>query len=264
MAFVTANDMIQDALEALQVYAAGEQITAPDAARGLGVLNRMMDSWSNESLFCYSIVEQRGQLVANKNAYTIGTGSAPIGQFIIGVTPIGTADFPIERPLRLIATPGSAYCLDDSNNKYYVEVVPLDQWNLVYSSGNTNSDIVDTIYYEPTFPFGVIHVFPTPTQPRVLVWSSYLQLKRFENLNDALILPPGYEDAIVTNLAVRLKSYFKNAILDPDLQQTARDAKAAVKRTNIRAVTVVYDPEIVSRGTSTYNVYTDRPTGSRG
>lgn len=261
MAFVTANDMIQDALEALQVYAAGEQLTPPDAARGFGVLNRMIDSWSNESLFCHTIVEQRGQLVANKSAYTISDQSMPIGEFVIGVSPIGPPDWPIQRPLRIIGTPGSAYCLDGNNNKYYVDVVPLDQWNLINTSGNTNADIADTIYYEPSFPYAIMHVYPTPNQPRILVWSSYLQLKRFDNLNAALILPPGYEDAIVTNLALRLKPYFKTAIVDPDLAQTARDAKSAVKRTNIRPVEVVYDAEIVSRGSTVYNIYTDRGTG---
>jgi hypothetical protein len=261
MPFVTAGDMIGDALEALRVYAPGEQVTPPDLARGLGILNRMIDSWSNESLFCFTILEQFGLLVVNQNEYKIGPAPAGIGiDFGIGVSPIGIPDWIMQRPIRIIGTPGSAYVRDGTGNKYQVDVVPLDKWNLVNTS-QANSDIPDTIYYEPTYPYGTMRVYPTPNTPWTLAWTSYLQLDRFENSNAALTLPPGYEDAIVTNLAIRLKPYFHTAVLDPDLQRSASEAKAAVKRSNMRAVTAVMDPEIVSRGNTVYNIYTDRPTG---
>lgn len=257
---ITAADMIQDALESLRVYAPGEQVTPPDLARGLGILNRMMDSWSNESLFCYTIIEQKGVLVPNQADYYIGTGQEGIGEFGIGTTPIGTPDWIMDRPLRIIQTPGTAYVLDGQNNKYYVNAVPQDQWNLV-DTGQFSGDIPDTIYYEPAFPYAIMHVFPTPTQAFTLVWSSYLTLKRFDNPNIALNLPPGYEHAIVTNFAVLAKPYFATAVLDPDLKEASMQAKANVKRNNMRAVTAIFDPEIVSRGSTTYNIYTDRGTG---
>ena len=257
---ITAADMIQDALESLRVYAPGEQVTSPDMARGLGVLNRMMDSWSNESLFCHTILEQRGPLVPGQGDYYIGTGNESIGAFTIGVTPIGTPDWIMDRPLRIIGTPGSAYVLDQSNNKYYVDVTPLDRWNLVNTSQVTG-DLPDTIYYEPTFPYAIMHVFPIPTQSFTLVWSSYLMLRRFENPDVALTLPPGYEQAIVTNLAVMLKPFFMTAVLDPEVAKAASEGKASVKRNNMRAVEAVFDPEIVSRGSTVYNIYQDRGTG---
>lgn len=256
---VTAADMIQDAYESLRIYAPGEQMTPPDLARGLGILNRMMDSWSNESLFCHTIIEQKGVLNPGQADYYIGDTSEGIGAFAVGVTPIGTPDWIVDRPLRVIQTPGTSYILDQSNNKYYVEMVPQDKWNLI-DTGVFNGDIPDTAYYEPSYPYAIMHVFPVPTQAFTLVWSSYLKLKRFANPNIGLTLPPGYEHAIVTNFAILAKPYFATAILDPDLKTAAMEAKAAVKRVNMRSVEAIFDPEIVSRGGG-YNIYSDRPTG---
>lgn len=259
---VTAGELVQDALEKLRVYAPGEEATPPDMMRGLRTLNQMMDSWSNESLFCYSILEQFGPLIVGKNSYLIGLGSGDLDVgFILGGSPIGkTPDWVMQRPIRIIGTPGSAYVRDGTGNKYQVDVVPLDSWNLINTS-QANSDIPDTLYYEPTYPYGTIRVYPTPNTAWTLAWTSYLQLSSFANTSVALTLPPGYERAITFNLAVELKSYFDGANLDPTVIKGAMEAKAAVKRSNIRPVTAVMDPELVSRGNTVYNIYTDRPTG---
>lgn len=247
---ITAADMIQDALETTRVYAPGETANSADLARGLGVLNRMMDSWSNESLFCYAILEQNAVLQVGKSVYLIGQPS-------VGGGPTGQPDWIMQRPLKLIVGPGAAYMLDGNNNRYGVDVFPRDKWNMI---GNIqiDSNLPNTIFYDPQFPFGVMNVYPVPNVAWTLYWDSYLQLSRFENLNVALNLPPGYEDAIVLNLAVRLKPYFQTAVLDPDIKEGAGVAKAAVKRNNIRFSEAVFDPEIVSRSYYTYNIYTDR------
>jgi hypothetical protein len=259
----TAGSMIQDALEMIQVYAPGEPMIDPDAQRCLGVLNKMMDSWSNESLTCVSILEQAIPLQVNKQSYTIGTMYG-IGSLLIGTSGIGqTPDINLTRPLRLLDGPGTAFILDTNGNRYGVDVVPRDKWNLI-GSPQADTNIPSVVFYDPQFPLGVINVFPVPNQPYTLYVDSLLPLTDFPSLTASLNMPPGYEDAIVSNLAIRCKPYFPGQISPSDwnvILDLARVSKANVKRTNMRVNEAVFDPEIISRASYVYNIYTDRGGG---
>jgi hypothetical protein len=240
----TAKSLIQTALEQLGVYAPGETMTDADAERGLQLLNAMMDSWSNESLICYAIQEQNYPLQVGINQYTIGPGGTWNGT----------------RPLKIIEGPVAAYIMDQNQNRYPVEVIPRDRWNMIGLLTNT-SNIPDTIFYDPQFPLGIINVFPTPNQGNTLYFDAYLQLTDFANLTATLNLPPGYEAAIFSNLAVWMKPFFRDAQLDPDVRELASKTLGNIKRTNIRENIANYDPEIVSRATPTYNIYRDSTAG---
>ena len=90
---------------------------------------------------------------------------------------------------------------------------------------------------------------------------SYAQLGDFATVSSAFSLPPGYKRAITTNLCLSLKPYFASAQIDPLIIKEASETKASVKRNNMRTQVAVFDPELVSRGNSTYNIYNDRGTG---
>jgi hypothetical protein len=241
----TAQSLIQTSMELLGVYASGENMTAADSSRGLQVLNAMLDSWSNESLFCYAIQETSFPLVVGQAQYTIGPG----GQ-INAV-----------RPLRIIDGPGAAYIQDTNQNNYPVEVIPRDRWNMIGLRTNT-SDIPDTLFYDPQYPLGIINIFPVPLISYLCFFDAYLQFSDFSALTSPMSLPPGYELAIYTNLAIMLKPFFKDAQIDPLIIEMASVSKATIKRNNIRSNTAVYDPEMVSRAAPTYNIYRDATGGS--
>lgn len=236
----TAQDLIQAAFEELGVYAPGETLTAADAARGLWALNGMLDSWSNESLFCYAIQEFTVPLQVGQNQYTIGPG----GQ-VNGV-----------RPLRAITGPGAAYVMDSNQCRYPVDVIERDQWNQI-GLLTTNSQIPTRMFYDPQFPLAILNVFPTPAADYNLYFDAYLQLSDFANLTTPMQLPPGYQDAIQHNLAIRLQPYFQRAQLSPVIVELASTTKAAVKRTNLKVSPALYDNAIVSRATPTYNIFRD-------
>src|SRR5690349_2150704 len=144
---VQALDIISFALKRMGVYAPGETIADSDAEDCLVILNDMLDSWSNESLACFTILEQSVALVAGKASYTIGSGGDVSGT----------------RPLRLIKTAGSAYIQDTTGQNYPVEVVERDLWNLIGNrSGIVTSQVPDTLFYDPQFPLGLLNFWPTP------------------------------------------------------------------------------------------------------
>jgi hypothetical protein len=236
----TALDMITDAFGKIGVYAPGEQLTAADSAQGLSSLNQMLDSWSNESLTCYDIIQQSLVYVPGQFQYTIGPGG-----FVNGT-----------RPLYIIATAGSTYTLDFNGNQYGMDVITQAQWNM-RGSRNTNSNFPDVLFYDPQYPLGVLNFDPIPNIGYTVYFSSYGAFTDFATLVTSLSLPPGYQLAITSNLAVALKPYYVTAQLDPLVMEEARTSKANVKRLNIRLNTALYDPEILSKAPGIYNIQTD-------
>lgn len=238
----SARDIIQGALEQVQVYAPGETALGADIARGFDVLNSMLDSWSNESLMCYAILEQSCPLTPGTYQYTIGSG--------------GTVN--LTRPLRLIEGPGAAYILDSNGYKYDLEVVSRDKWNLIGQINNIDSDVPTQLFYDPQYPLGILNFWPVPNIGYTAYFDSYLQLSEFTNLQSSLSLPTGYKKAIQDNLAIELSQYFPQANVTKALVNAAMMSKASIKRTNLRPNLAYFDPEIVSKAQGTYNIYTDR------
>jgi len=239
----TAGQIIGAALEMLGVYAPGDTVSAADSTRALDQLNKMLDSWSNESLVCYAITEQSLLLIPGKTSYTIGTS--------------GTPDVNLTRPIRLIEGQGAAYVTDSNGNNYDVDVIPRDQWNQISNrTSTTQSNIPLNIFYDPQYPLGVINVYPSPTIGYRLYFDSYLQLGNLSGLTTALSFPPGYELAIQTNLAVLLGPFFKSALVSEDVKAQARESKKQIKRSNRRTNVASYDPEL-GQTKGFYDVYSD-------
>lgn len=245
----TTRDVIQDALEMIGVYAPGEIMTDADAERGLTCLNDMLDSWSNQSLACYANLEQSATLIVGQQSYTIGAGG----------------NFNMVRPLAITVGPGAARIRDSNGNDYDVEVVTQDRWNII-GAKYTTSNIPTTLFYDPQYPLGIINLFPIPNISYTLFWDSRLQLGDLAALTTNVILPPGYSRALKSNLAVELFPYFKadGAQLNPLVLSKAMLSFGDIKRTNLKEVIAAFDPEIVSRATPSYNVYSDSMSGNRG
>ena len=236
----TAMDLIQDSLELLGVYGPGDTVSAADAQRGLSTLTDMMDVWSNESLICYANTSNSFNLIPGQSAYTIGTGGN-----------INTT-----RPLRVENQAGSAFLTDNQGNTYLMDVLDQMSWN-IRTSSSVNSDLPDTLFYDPQYPLGIINIWPLPNQAYLCTFLSFQQLGDFSSLSTVFSLPPGYKRAITTNLAISLKPYFTGSQLDPDIRMEAMTTKGIIKRNNMRQQRAVYEPELVARGYNTYNIKSD-------
>lgn len=251
MALPTALDIVTDALELLQVYAPGEQISDADAERMLSVLNDMLDVWSNLTLDCFTILEQSFALIPGQQSYTVGPGGYIDGQ----------------RPIKILDGPGTAYVQDTNGNNYGVTVVPRDQWNLYGNRSELiTSDFPDTLFYDPQFPLGIVNVMPIPTINYTMFFDSYSQLADLPTLASTLSLPPGYKRAITANLAVTAKPYFisAGAQIDPLIVAEALKTHGDIKRSNMRPNVAIMEPELVSKAQISYNPYTDRVGNSTG
>ena len=241
----TAGGIITASYQMLGYTGANETLSGADSALGLDQFNKMLDSWSNENLMCYTILEQSVVMTPGKNSYTIGK--------------IGTPDINQTRPIRIMEGPGSAYLQDGSANNYEVTVVTHQIWNQIANRGtNTTSNIPDTLWYDPQFPNGVINLWPTPTIGYTLFFDSYQQLADAATLVTQLSLPPGYELALQSNLAILLGPFVKGALVSQDIKDIARMSKANVKRSNKRTNIAQYDRELSQTAQPTYNIYSGR------
>ena len=239
----TVLDLVTRSFQALGVYDPGETLDDADAELGLNVANDMLDSWSNESLTTYEVLEQSAPLVPGKQSYTIGPGG----------------DFNMTRPIRIIEGPGSAYVQDENGNNYGMEVVSRKKWNLYGNRSNVvTSNFPDVLFYDPQMPLGIISVMPYPLLAYTMFWDSYLQFTEFSSLTQTITLPPGYNLAIWTNLAGMLKPFFVDAQIDPLIQGMAMTSKGNIKRSNMRIRQTRFDSAVVARGGLSYNIWTDR------
>lgn len=239
----TALQLIQRAYQ-LCGYAPNEPLSGADTDLGQDTLNKMLDLWSNDSLMCFAVLEQSVTLQPGKSAYTIGT--------------VGSPDINAPRPLRIREGYGAAYLTDSNGNNYHVNVFEKNQWNqLANRSATTTSNLPEIMFYDPQYPLGIVNVWPMPTEPVTLSFDSSLALPDMPTVTTAFSLPPGYEMAIQTNLAVLLWPFLTKSDVTRTLAATAATSKADIMRTNTRRNVAQFDRSIVGAGNRAYNVYTD-------
>lgn len=236
----TASQIITRAANALGYLGITEVLTAADASQGLNVLNAMLDSWNGEGLNSYAWQTLSFALVANTQSYTIG----PTGVWVA------------TRPTQIY----DAFITDTSNLQYPLGSLTQDKWNNIGDKTIT-SQIPTSYFYDSQYPNGTIYIFPIPLLGYTVTFNVQLQQVDFSALTTTLSMPPGYERAFVLNLALELMAQGFPVVLDSNqiarLTENASQAKANIKRANIKEVLSDYDAAIVSRSYATYNIYSD-------
>lgn len=205
-----ASDIITDALQKLGVYSPSEQIADSDMARGLIVLNDMIDQWQNEFVFIYSLTTYTINLAVGVQSYPIG----PPGYI---------------RPNRIQNGPGGASATLGSST-YSINVVSVLEWGGVQGV-DPGRGIPDTMYYDPQYPVGMLNLAPVPNVAMVLSFYSFTPFYSFANYSTSAAFSHGTIDALKDNLAVYAKPYFMTAQLDPIIASRAETTKEFLRTT---------------------------------
>jgi hypothetical protein len=223
---VTLLDLVIAAFQEIGVLAEGEVPTAYQGADALKATNRMLDQWQAESLQFFLIQRTTWPIISGTSDYSVGLLSGTIvaprpvsSQFISQINILDSASTPsLESPL-----------------------VPLTLAQYAAIPQKTLTNTVPTSwYYDPIYPLGIVKVLPVPTATTLTcVLLDPRAINAFANLSDTIALPPGYEELLVTNLAVRLATPYSRQV-DPSLRERATDAKAIVKRANSPLVDLTF------------------------
>lgn len=203
-----AQVIITDALKELQVISEDETPSATMLSDGLRMLNRLLETLSQRISFAPKMTTL-SKTLAGETSLTIG----PTG-VLVGTRPIS-----IE----------SAY-VQDGDITYPVTVVKREQWDeLTYKT--EPGDMPATVFYDGTYPDGTLYLNPV-SSGKTLVLRAVAIVKSFASLSAELDLPPGYEDAIMLRLAIRMAPGY-GVQVSPEIKLAARNAMSAIKKTNL-------------------------------
>jgi len=178
-------------------------------------LNRLIGSLDADRMFIYGMNIQTYPLAPGQKTYTIGrdpTSPAP-------------ADFDGPRPIGIT----EANVLDSGGIRYPVTVMTYQKWAQVRQQ-DTNG-FVAGLYNDRASPLSTIYLWGQPSAQVSLELYTWHAVPKFCALSDVVLLPDGYDDALVLNLAVRLAPHFQRAV-DPDVRNEARLALMRILSNN--------------------------------
>lgn len=234
---MTGRDAVAAALRKIGVLAAGESVPAQEAEDALDDLNRMIGSWSNEGLMIYESPRESFTLTPGVGSYTIGDG----------------ATFDTVRPTYL-----DAATIENQSATPKIElqlniIRSAIEWSTVMAKSLT-STIPENIYYDRGYPNDTIYLYPIPSVANKLVIYTKKKLSAITDMNSEIVLPPGYDDAIVYNLALRLAPEYGKQVSEY-VMMVAIESKALIKRVNHETAIAIPD-SIPSGGGGAYNILT--------
>jgi hypothetical protein len=223
---MTGQDLISGALELLGVIGAGGTPSAEDSDLGLRTANAMIKAWRAQRLVIPTVTRTTKALASGTASYTIGTGG----------------DIAVTRP-RFI---DYAARVDSDGNETELERLTEQRYREL--SPKTQSGLPFAIYYTPSVALGRIYVFDIPNS------SDYTLALSHKTALEAITLAAdytlgdddGYEEALKTNLAIRLAVPFEKPV-SQELAAWAKDAKAVIARLNIQPAELTGDP-VFGRG----------------
>ena len=189
-------------------------------------LNRLVGSLNCDRLFIYALdkVSLAVSISGAESSWTIGNSTS--------------ADFQQQRPqgishASLNASGGASTPLPVATPQQWVEAADSSCGCAVNPSA--------MLYYDAGYPVATIYLRSYTTGPQTLeLWVWHL-VPRFTSVSNAVALPPGYEDALTLNLAVRLGPHFQRAT-DPALRADARESLMRLESINApRPIAVLPD-----------------------
>jgi len=175
------------------------------------VLNGMLETWANEGLPVYGTTLVSHTLVASTGSYTIGAAGA---------------DITATRPIRIL----EAFIRDSSGYDRRLSILPIEEYDRI-TDKDTETSYPRRLYYDPTWDDGTIYLWPVPDTANTLFIRFENQLGPFAATTTSFSLPPGYQEAVEFNLAVRLAPQYQVEV--PQITyQIAEQALAAIKSVN--------------------------------
>jgi len=220
---VTATSMILRAQQLIGEKSLGATLTANEQTAYLSVLIAMLESWSNDRLSVPAITQESFPLVANTVSYTIGAAGV----------------FATSRPQDII----QAFVRDANSYDVPVNIIQREAYDALRVK-NVGTTYPSYLFYDNTnaAALGTIYVYPAPASGLTLFIDQQKLLQTFVTINDVLTLPPGYQRAIESNLAIELAA--GQTPVSPELAKIAKDSLAAIRKNNLPVGYLRLDPGI--------------------
>ena len=209
--------------------APGRTPSTDQSAEAIQILNRMIGSWDIDRDKIFTVEIDAYTLTPGKKTYQIGPGAADFGAAL--------------RPVEI----ESANIIVNTTNPVVREPVrlltPLE-WAAIQLQDITGT-IPWALYNDEGNPFSTLYLYGQALAAYQLELFTWQQLQVFAATTDAVVLPPGYEHAIVWNLALLLAAtYPAQANIRPEARDIAWDALNAIQAKNAPAPPMKVDAAI--------------------
>lgn len=217
----TGTTLFTRSLRMLGVLATGAVPTANQLADGLTAINGMLESWRNDKRMVYAAVDSTLTMIISQQSYAIGAAGA----------------LAITRPTQF----DDAY-MRQAGTDTPVRLIGQSEWDAIPTKTVT-SPIVEKAFYNPTMASsqGTLLVYPVPSAANDLHLISWIVLASLAAMTDTVLLPPGYDRAIASNLAIEIAPEYPGTTVTPELAIIARDSLMQIKRMNSRSIIAVTD-----------------------
>jgi hypothetical protein len=206
----TARDIVKSAMQKIGALRKGESPSGDEAADGLLALNRMLSSWSNDSLLLYARTRENFSLVAGTASYTIGTSMT----------------FNTTKPMNIV----SAFVRTGTTD-YPLTIIPDENYQAIVDKSAQGTP--EVLNFSNGHPTATIYLSPVPNAADSLYLMSEKQLSSLSTLDSSVDLPAGWEEAMIYNLGLRLISEYGGS-MDEDGREIARDSLASIRRNQIK------------------------------
>lgn len=220
----TATDIGSGALRLISSLAPGEGIPGLESDTVLSALNMLLASFSAQNLMAPYRTLESFTLTAGQASYTIGQSGSP--------------NFSTVRPDSIT----NVFRRDSSGQD-----TPLWAWTKEQYNAAPNKSVAgspDWYYYDAQYPNGILYLYAPPDKAETLFVESLKPVAQFSSLAADMALPGEYALALTHLLAEQLAPQYGMPI-SPDLRKLITDAKAMIRRKNVKPFVAAVDPALL-------------------
>lgn len=218
----TARQIIKKSLLKIGALVKSEDPSADEANDALDSLNQLIQSWSNDSSLIVSRAWETFTLQGGVSTYTMGVGG----------------NFNTARPINII----SGYIRNGSVDTP-LTIIGDESYNSIGFKGITG--IPQFLDYDNANPIDNIRLYPAPSAAYSIFLLSEKPLASIASLDTDIIFPPGWERALIYNLAIELAPEY-NQQVDAATAKAAAESLGMARSAIIRARPMDAYPQVLT------------------
>lgn len=243
---MTGNELAALVLAEIGWLQAGDTPSGDDAEDVRKRANLLIDELFLDRQWLHTVNRVTKTLTASTASYTIGSGGA-----------INTV-----RPTRI--DPDAARLVINTGastpTETPIQVFTDQEWQDIAQKSLTSA-LPQGIYYDHNWSAGLGTISPWPIPnvgtTQLVLYLPGVAVTAFADLTTDYTMAPGYQSALVSNLAKRLTTPYGKA-LGPELVEWARESLARVKRGNSRHSELHGERILPGRFGGGYSIFTNR------
>lgn len=205
----TPRDLIKGALEILGVIDPVEEVDGDEITGLFARLNRMMAAWSTRGSLIYIDTLVSHVLTGGDGDYTIGTGA--------------DIDTPLPTAIK------AAY-VRDGDLDYKLHIIDEVDYSTI-ADKTVQTAYPAYLFLRGGYPTATVQLRPIPDGAYTLFMEVTQPLSSFSGLSQTISLPPGYEEAIEYNFALRVAPLYSK-MASQEIRDIAADSLAGIVRAN--------------------------------